>query len=651
MGKGLSVKFMLRTAIVVVFGISVLGWIMTRSLGSEVRGRADQEVLGQVDETLSVLEAVDKLSLQSVHSAMKVLLQEGERIGAPETNKSATIAGQAVPDLYLGRSSQVGNFALVDRLKQLTDCTATLFVKQGDRYIRVSTNVLKPDGSRAVGTLLDPKGRAYAAIQNGQAFYGVVDILGKPYMTGYEPMRNDARQMVGIWYVGFPLTAVGDVGERISHAKILDHGYVALLHADGRVIFKPQEVTEDEIHQLLDSSGSAKWAVLTKPFDKWGYTLLAAYPHADVARRLRGMQTLVISCVLAVSLLVVLAQYVLITTVVLRPVKRLILRMQIADLNTTLVEQRQDEIGLLAHAFDAFARRIRDTLIEVGRTTDFVAEASKKLNSTSEQISANSMETSAQAEVVSRSAKAVSQNLETVASGAEEMGASISEIAKHATEAANVAASAVKAAEATTATVANLGDSSNEIGQVIKVITTIAQQTNLLALNATIEAARAGEAGKGFAVVANEVKELAKATAKATEDIGRKIEAIQTDTGAAVEAIAGVSGVINRISDISAVIATAVEEQSATTNEMSRNVNEAARVSGEIMANIGGVAAAADSTSRGAGDTQQAAGELVEVSTQLRSLIGQFKIDARNNDRQADAVASHTKTRSASSGS
>src|SRR5947209_5873438 len=168
------------------------------------------------------------------------------------------------------------------------------------------------------------------------------------------------------------------------------------------------------------------------------------------------------------------------------------------------------------------------------------------------------------------------------------MGVSIKEIAKNATQAARVATAAVKVAENTTATVSKLGDSSVEIGQVIKVITSIAQQTNLLALNATIEAARAGEAGKGFAVVANEVKELAKETAKATEDISRKIEAIQTDTKEAVGAIANISEVIDQINGISNTIATAVEEQNATTNEMSRNVSEAAQSSGEITGNIAG---------------------------------------------------------------
>jgi PAS domain S-box-containing protein len=303
------------------------------------------------------------------------------------------------------------------------------------------------------------------------------------------------------------------------------------------------------------------------------------------------------------------------------------------DLTQEIQVRGSDAIGQMGEGLAKFFSDLRRSIGSIGESATNLATASEELTTVSQQMSANAEETSAQTKVVSAATLSVSQNLQTVATGAEEMGASIKEIAKNATEAAKVATSAVKVAETANATVSKLGDSSAEIGQVIKVITSIAQQTNLLALNATIEAARAGEAGKGFAVVANEVKELAKETAKATEDISRKIEAIQTDTKAAVDAIGTISEVINQINGISSTIASAVEEQNATTNEMSRNVSDAARGSGEITSNIAGVAQAAESTSRGASDTQKAAQDLVETSTQLRRLVEQFKINSSETAR------------------
>ncbi|HEY1468135.1 MAG TPA: methyl-accepting chemotaxis protein [Candidatus Acidoferrum sp.] len=309
----------------------------------------------------------------------------------------------------------------------------------------------------------------------------------------------------------------------------------------------------------------------------------------------------------------------------LNAVAETILKLAEGDLTAKMSSQFAGDFEKLGEAVNKLSAQVHSAIQQIANTTGSLVSAAEELTATSQQMSANAEETSSQANVVTVAAEEVNKNLQSVATATEEMSASIKDIAKNASEAAKVSSSAVGMAQKTNQTVTKLGQSSAEIGEVIKVITSIAQQTNLLALNATIEAARAGEAGKGFAVVANEVKELAKETAKATEDISRKIESIQMDTKDSVEAIGTISGIINQINDISATIASAVEEQNATTNEMSRNVTEAARGSGEITKNIAGVAEAAQSTSHGAGDSQKAAHELAKMSGGLKELTAKFK--------------------------
>ncbi len=319
-----------------------------------------------------------------------------------------------------------------------------------------------------------------------------------------------------------------------------------------------------------------------------------------------------------------------------RPLRRsaeVLSRVVGGDLTQRIHVESMDEVGQMAQALNTSVEATQEAMRAIRESAVTLASSSEELSATSSQMSAAAEETSAQANAVSAAAEQVSNNAQSVSTSSEQMSTSIREIATSANEAAAVAANAVEVAGSTTATVARLGESSAEIGEVIKVITSIAEQTNLLALNATIEAARAGEAGKGFAVVANEVKELAKETARATEEIGSKILAIQDDATAAVEAIGQIGEVITKINDIQATIASAVEEQTVTTNEISRSVGEAARGANDIAANITGVARATEDTSGGAASTQSAAHNLAQLAEELGHLVGRFVVeDGSGND-------------------
>jgi methyl-accepting chemotaxis protein len=294
------------------------------------------------------------------------------------------------------------------------------------------------------------------------------------------------------------------------------------------------------------------------------------------------------------------------------------------DLRARVTGEYAGDLAAMKDSINTMTSDLRQNILQIAQNSSGLGASAEELTAISQQMAGNAEETSTQTNVVSAASEEVSRNLTVVATSSEEMLASIREIAKSANEAARMAKNAVVVADTTNATVQKLGEASVEIGNVIKVITSIAEQTNLLALNATIEAARAGDAGKGFAVVANEVKELAKETAKATEDISRKIEAIQSETQGAVQAIGQISALIGQIDSVSNTIASAVEEQTATTNEIGRNLAEAVKGSSEIAQNISGVAQAAQSTTAGASDTQRAAKALSEMASQLQTLVSRF---------------------------
>jgi methyl-accepting chemotaxis protein len=324
------------------------------------------------------------------------------------------------------------------------------------------------------------------------------------------------------------------------------------------------------------------------------------------------------------------------------------------DLTRRLTVTSRDEIGDMANWFNTFVEKLQKVIGRVSQNTVSLSGSSQALSATATELASGAELTTHQATTVASSAEQMSANMQSmaassekmsanvkvVASAVEEMTASISEVARNAEQAASVAGNAAQLAEISHQTIGELGQAADAIGKVTVVIQDIAEQTNLLALNATIEAARAGDAGKGFAVVASEVKELAKQTGSATEDIRKRIEGIQASTQKAVKAIEEVSRVIRQVNDVSRTIASAVEEQSITTKEIAKNVaqtssavdlvakgvTQSATTSQEITRTIGEVNHAANQAAAGAAETQRAGSALATLADELQALVGQFKV-------------------------
>ncbi|MBI5388635.1 MAG: methyl-accepting chemotaxis protein [Verrucomicrobia bacterium] len=397
------------------------------------------------------------------------------------------------------------------------------------------------------------------------------------------------------------VTEIFLAGRRAEGVESLSRDTMPKLHA-----------LQDELKRLI--------AAQTTEMNAAGRQAALAYRSSRLVLGAIGLGAVIIGGILAFF----------ITRSIVRPLREsvaIVKAVAEGDLTRKVDVRHTDEIGQQSKALNEMTVNLRQMFREVAANAQSVDSSSQQLSAVSAQVSSNAEETSAQSSVVAAAADQVSQNIATVATASEEMTATIKEVAQQASDAARVASQAVSVADKTNSTIVKLGVSSAEIGNVVKVITGIAEQTNLLALNATIEAARAGEAGKGFAVVANEVKELAKQTAQATEEIGTKIGGIQHDTQAAVAAIQEVSGIIKQIHEIQTTIASSVEEQAATMNEISANSAEASRGSTEIAKNIVSVSEAAKSSTQAASSTAAAAGELARFAGELNQALARFNME------------------------
>ncbi|MDR3538993.1 MAG: cache domain-containing protein [Acetobacteraceae bacterium] len=476
-----------------------------------------------------------------------------------------------------------GDWEVVDKVRAIVGGTMTLF--RGD--LRVSTNVLGPDGARAVGTHLAAGPVLDQVLKRGGVYRGEADILGTAYFTIYEPLKDAQGAVVGILYVGVQQAEYLSLVTDIKRAAALTGALVLLLGGGALSL---------AVRRTFRPLDSVRRAMVELANGKLDATVPMLHRADEIGRMAQAVEVFKDNMIKADCLAAEQEQ-----------TKAASAAAQKAAMNQT------------AEAFEA----------KVGSLIVMLSSDATDLESTARSMAATATRTNGQATTVASAAEEASVGVGTVAAAAEELTTSISEISRQVAQSSKITGQAVADAHQTDAIVRALAEGAEKIGHVVGLIANIAGQTNLLALNATIEAARAGDAGKGFAVVASEVKSLANQTAKATEEIGAQIAQIQSATREAVDAIHRIAGTIEEVSSIAITIAAAVEEQGAATAEIARNVQQTAQSAHEVTVNIGGVGQAAGETGTAADHVLGAAADLSRQTEKLTAEVASFIAEVR----------------------
>ncbi|MCO8167005.1 methyl-accepting chemotaxis protein [Pseudomonas sp. 21LCFQ02] len=550
-----------------------------------------------------------------------------------QTGTTYTVAGTQTPGLFLDGQPLNNEFSEVDDFRRLTAGVATVFVRSGDDFARISTSLMKQDGSRAIGTLLDRQGQAYARLMAGQEYVGKAVLFGRYYMTQYSPVRDSSGKIIAALFVGFDYTDAQNAQfEDLKNFRIGKTGSLALLDDQGKWLVPPAGVKAAEqagkaVAEAVKQPGKGHYWQDTDetfysvgaPFSGGPWTVVASMPKDEIASVTWSVGTqLAIGSLLAMLIAVGGAIWLLRSK--LRPLSELVRQAEAlgsGNLKVRLAVTSHDEIGLLAGSFNTMGEALSNMVEHIRTASRQVSDRAHALSGLSsgayagmEQQSGEITSMAGAVEEFSATSLNIADNMKDTERMAQE-NARQTRIGRSSMDEASASLQQIAASLNSTAKVVDtLGQRSQEIGSIVGVITSIAEQTNLLALNAAIEAARAGEQGRGFAVVADEVRSLASRTRQATDEISTMIASIQQETGMAINTMqqgnslmqdglarnAKVAEALAQIDEQSrsagqqfAAITTATQEQSSTATALSGNLQSIAMTNGEqreVVANL-----------------------------------------------------------------
>lgn len=609
---------------------------------SRVNKQVAVEMTNVSSQLLSLLQVTDSIMSERVQGSMRLLKDNASALGNPERGSEVQVGEQLVANVLLGDYAVANDYTLVDQVTAILGGTATIFSRRGEDYIRISTNVQNA-GKRATGTLLAPDGAAIKAIAQGNAFYGQVDILGRPFLTGYEPIKQ-GNQTIGIWYVGYSadLAALAAV---INKTRILQHGFVALRDSKGNIRLHSEHLNTAELEAVIAGTNS-DWQIEVQAFTPWGYDIVTAYKHSDVNALVWQSiwQELLLVIGQGVLLLVIMSLFI--RTLMVKPLHSYIgainnLSHGEGDLTMRFSKEAASrEFSDMADGFNRLLDRIQQTVVSSKTSAISVSEASVRLSSLAENALSSAQAQKSQTEQIATATYQMSHSAEEVSGNVSTAEQMVLATNKQVTLAASSLQNTINNAQSQSASlqqagkvVTSLAAAGDDIAKVLSVINEIADQTNLLALNAAIEAARAGEQGRGFAVVADEVRLLASKTQHSTGEIRNMIMRIQTNgkdasqlmqhnmqsanenlvsAQAAGEALSSVTKAMQDLLQINSQISAAAAEQRQVSADIARNLEQVKSTSMQ----------SADLAS----NTADAATNLHQLATQLNLQLAKYKV-------------------------